>query len=263
MIRKEMNMTNCSKNLNSVKTMADRFNAGVGNLKGYDCPKCKNKGQIMFHDEDDYDKVRDCECMRIRKVAEHIEDSGLKDVLKKYTFKNYTADKEWQKGALKKACEFVRNNDGAWFLACGQAGSGKTHICTAIAGQLLRQGRQLHYMLWRDEVVRLKANVMDNENYQHDIEKLKNAEVLYIDDFFKVRQGEMPTTAEVNIAFEIINHRYNLPNAVTIISTEKSARELIDIDEAVASRICERCRGTYILQISKSIENNYRLKGVI
>lgn len=258
-----MNMPKLGKNSKSAKTMADRFNETAGDLKGYDCPECKNKGQIMFHDDNGYDKVRDCECMRIRKVLKCIEDSGLKDVLKKYTFRNYTADNEWQKEALRKACEFVRNNDGAWFLACGQAGSGKTHLCTAIAGQLLKQGRQLHYMLWRDEVVRLKANVMDNENYQHDIEKLKNAEVLYIDDFFKVRQGEMPTAAEVNIAFEIINHRYNLPNAVTIISSEKSVQELLNIDEAVASRICERCGGTYILQIKKCTGNNYRLKGVL
>lgn len=258
-----MNMPTLGKSLKSARTMADRFNDSAGNLKGYDCPKCKNKGQIMFHDKDGYDKIKECECMRIRKMYEHIEKSGLKDVLKKYTFKNYTADKNWQKSAVQTAVDFVKKNNGAWFLACGQAGSGKTHICTAIAGQLLKQGRQLHYMLWRDEVVRLKANVMDNDNYQDRIEKLKNAEVLYIDDFFKVRQGEMPTTAEVNIAFEIINHRYNLPNAVTIISTEKSVNELINIDEAVASRICERCQGTYILQIKKSAENNYRLKGVL
>jgi len=62
--------------------------------------------------------------------------------------------------------------------------------------------------------------------------RYKNARVLLIDDLFK---GSI-SKSDINIVFEIINHRYfnNLP---VIVSTEKSFEELIEIDEAVGSRI--------------------------
>lgn len=60
--------------------------------------------------------------------------------------------------------------------------------------------------------------------------ELKMVYVFYIDDFIK----ETVTDADINIAFELLNARYNDHEKLTIISTEKS------IDEALGSRIYER-----------------------
>ena len=43
-------------------------------------------------------------------------------------------------------------------IAGGQPGSGKTHICTAVTGELLRSGLNARYIVRNDEAVKIKAN---------------------------------------------------------------------------------------------------------
>ena len=74
----------------------------------------------------------------------------------------------------------------------------------------------------------------------------KTVEVLYIDDLFKTEQGRNPTTADVNIAFEILNYRYRNPELITIISSERTIQDIVKIDEAVGSRIFEKSRNCCI-----------------
>ena len=80
---------------------------------------------------------------------------------------------------------------------------------------------------------------------------------MYIDDLFKTKQGASVTAADINIAFEILNYRY-INDMLTIISSEKTLREILDIDEAVGSRIYEMAQG-YILNISADPAKNYRM----
>ena len=94
----------------------------------------------------------------------------------------------------------------------------------------------------------------------NNVEKVwKKAEVLYIDDLFKTEQGKNPTTADINVAFEILNYRYRNPQLITLISSEKTIQELVRIDEAVGSRIFEMSRD-FCVNIGKDIKKNYRLK---
>ena len=124
-------------------------------------------------------------------------------------------------------------------------------------------------MLWRDEVVKLKACVTEAAEYSRMITELKEAEVLYIDDLFKTgKDGEgkaqRPTGADVNIAFEILNYRYNNPKLITIISSECKVTDMLDIDEAIAGRIAERTSPFgYGLNINKDQRKNYRLRGTV
>ena len=57
---------------------------------------------------------------------------------------------------------------------------------------------------------------------------------------------------DVNLAFEIINARYNTSGLITLISSERTLDELMRIDEATASRIYER---------TKQNRNHYNLAG--
>ena len=143
--------------------------------------------------------------------------------------------------------------------------SGKTHLCTAICREFLLSGKKVIYMLWRDEVVRLKAIVNDADEYRELIDKYKTADVLYIDDMFKT--GKAPdgsnlkiTGGDVNVAFEIINYRYNNPSLLTIISSELSEDDLLEIDEATGGRIYERSKA---FTIGKSRDRNYRIKKAV
>jgi DNA replication protein DnaC len=86
---------------------------------------------------------------------------------------------------------------------------------------------------------------------------------LYIDDLFKTgrvagKTAQMPTEADINLAFEIINSRA-IQRKPTIISSESNLFDLIQIDEAIGGRIKQRC-GEYYLNIGSKNTKNYRME---
>ena len=48
------------------------------------------------------------------------------------------------------------------------------------------------------------------------------------------------TSADMNIAFEMLNFRYTNDKLITVISSEKTISDIVKIDEAIAGRIVER-----------------------
>ena len=80
---------------------------------------------------------------------------------------------------------------------------------------------------------------MADKNRPDNMDELKNADVLYIDDFLKGKVRD----ADFNLAFELLNYRYTQPSKRTIISTELDLPALRKIDEALARRIIERSEG--------------------
>lgn len=214
------------------------LNDTPGYLKYYECDVCKNKGAVFEVAEDGTVSGRACRCMKKRRSLQRIAQSGLQDTMTRYTMQAFQADNK-QTSAIKQAAMRYIIEQKGWFFICGRPGSGKTHICTAICSELLtKHDRELRYMLWREAAPRLKALVNDRELYEEQISNLKSVDVLYIDDFLK---GNV-TDADVNLAFELLNARYNAANKLTIISTEKTIEAIINIDEAVGSRIYERAK---------------------
>ena len=139
-------------------------------------------------------------------------------------------------------------------LFMGQVGSGKTHLSFAICKGIMDVYKtSVIYMAYRDEMVKLKQSVKDENSYKESIEKFKQCPVLMIDDLLKGKTTE----ADVNILFEIINHRY-INNLPMIISTEKTKDELLDFDEGTMSRIIEMSRDYQVEIVGK--EYNYRLE---
>lgn len=236
---------------------------GKKNKDIYDCPICRNKGVVYFVKAyPDYEGVAcaNCDCMAIRESYGRMKKSGLEPLLKKCTFESYRTDKPFQREIKQRAENFLSGGyKENWFFIGGQVGCGKTHICTAIAGELLKSGKAVRYMQWRDDVTKLKA-LANSEERDELIKPFKEAEVLYIDDLFKTQQGVNATAADVNIAFEILNYRYNNKSKlITIISSEKIIPEIIAIDEAVGSRIRELCGAKFSIGINPDKGKNYRL----
>ena len=246
----------------------DRYNASVGDLNadGYNCKLCNNRGYTAFVNERGgfvSDAYEPCRCLEIRRSIQRLKNSGLETIVRDCTFERFTVTAPWQQVMVDKAKEYlaVGVGEGSWFFIGGQPGCGKTHICTAIARQLLYE-YPLRYMAWESESKRLKAIVNEAEEYDREITKLKAIRVLYIDDLFKPVKDDFgnlkpPTAADVKLAFEILNHRY-INHMSTIISSEWFMDELTDFDEATASRISERC-GRFKLIINKDRSKNHRL----
>lgn len=136
--------------------------------------------------------------------------------------------------------------------------SGKTHLCTAVCGELLKREKAVRYMMWRDESAKLKAVVNDSAEYSRLIDELKKIEVLYIDDFLKVQRGQPPTPADINLAFEILNYRH-ANKLQTIISSEKTLDDILSLDDAVGGRIYELAKG-FGMSIAYDKNKNYRLR---
>ncbi len=256
---------------------ANLYNDLEGDLNekdGYNCPICKNKGQIAKVQYNEmfcyyYEAHVPCKCVKVRRIIHKLNRSGLKNVGDKYTFEKYQTPEEWNKIIKNTAMKFCKDKENNWFFIGGQSGSGKTHICTAIALDYINQEKEVRYMLWRDEITKIKAVVNDPDQYGKIMDELKKTDVLYIDDLFKSGKDDYgkykaPTAADVNAAFEIINYRYNNPALITIISSERTLVELDSIDEAIAGRIAEKSKDSgYCINLKPDKSRNWRMKGLL
>lgn len=225
---------------------------------GYDCPKCLNKGFYFVADAESLTLVGvDCDCIKNRSTYRAIAQSGLQKQIASCTFENFETTHQYQYDMKTKAQDFVKEPYGKWFFLGGRSGSGKTHICTAICHEFLKQGKAVRYMKWKTEAVHLKALVTDAKEYQTKIDTLKNVEVLYIDDLLKTQKGTQPTAADINLAFEIIDARYTNTDLITLISSELNMFDIIAFDEATGGRIKEMVQD---MTVSLAGAENYRLR---
>ena len=148
----------------------------------------------------------------------------------------------------------IKNNTQNSIMFMGQPGSGKTHLSLSIANVLMDKGVGVVYMGYRDVITQIKQNIMDEVYYNKVMNRYKNAKVLLIDDLFK---GSI-SKSDINIMFELINHRYfnKLP---VIVSTELSIENLVNIDEALGSRLIEMSKDFLVGIRNKKL--NYRIYG--
>lgn len=153
------------------------------------------------------------------------------------------------------ACRFdsIKTSRHNSIALLGQSGGGKTHLLMAIANQLMDSGVQVFYFPFVEGFNDLKS---DFDNLNNRIEKMQKAEVLFIDDLFKGRKDS--TQFQIEQMFAVINYRY-MNNLPMLISSEKLIEDLLQIDEALGSRIYEMSKEYTIELIGTNL--NYRMKG--
>lgn len=224
----------------------------------YNCKLCKDTEWIV----DDNNNASPCGCREVNLYQRLLDNSNLSEDFKKKNFDNYNTSSKpkvlttAKKIAIEYAKDFEkikkeRNNSIALL---GQVGCGKTHLSIAISNALMHDGHGVLYMQYREAIMQLKQNVMDQEYYQKEIDKYKTASVLLIDDLYKGKISD----SDYNIMFEVINYRY-LKGLPIIVSSEFLTDNLLSRDEAIGSRIIEMCKGR-IVEFEGS-ELNYRLNG--
>lgn len=199
--------------------------------------------------------VRECECVELARNRKRLRDSGLEQLAGRCTFYSYEAKHQWQEVIKNKAQDYLKDYKGKSFFISGQSGSGKTHICTAICNEIIRQGGRLKYFQWVKDGSRLKQLVTDPDRYEKEITGLIEMPFFYLDDLFKSKV----TDADMRLLYEIINGRYNM-GLPTILSSERSLQHLKNLQEgdgeAIAGRIFETCgKGEYCIELSGSDKN--------
>ena len=230
------------------------------------CPECQDTGWVRCEIADGYMGVRECKCVKARKAERKMRASGLADVLRDQTFDTFVVENDMQKKLKDTAMAYLDQlfsipSDAPrkpWMYLGGNPGCGKTHICTAVCGELLKNNVEVVYMQWLTEARRLKAYA-NEPDFDGLMGKFIDCEVLYIDDLFKQTYHGTPilTDADVRMAFTVFNARY-LQNKPTIISSEWSLESLFDADEGVFSRVYERCRAFTVI-VPREAKYNYRL----
>lgn len=222
----------------------------------YRCAKCRD---MTFIIEDGVAIA--CECREIRQAEEILKKSGISEEFRNKRFSNFVYGSQRQIiDAYKEACTYskcfkdIENDRCNSIMFMGQVGSGKTHLSLAIANELMENSVGVVYMSYREVITKLKQNIMDDVYYHRVLGKYKVARVLLIDDLFK---GKV-TDSDINIIFELINYRYfnKLP---VIVSCELDVDGLLNVDEAIGSRLVEMCKG-YLLEL-KGQRLNYRMYG--
>lgn len=246
-----------------MKWQCEIYNRTTGDLQGYNCPECLNRGYFQVV-KDDVIVRRECRCMKIRRNLIRLKNAGLSEHAARCTFENFATPEEWQKRAKSMAMQYVRENPEKWLFFGGQSGCGKTHLCTAVCMEMINQEHDVKYFLWRDIVHCLEQNRYKEERYSEKIGELQNIEILYIDDFLKTtHRGEngrlAPSESELNTAYEIVNARV-ISGKKTIISSEFHVKDISSLDEATGGRISEKSEGWQI-QINFQKNRNYRFYG--
>lgn len=223
------------------------------------CSICDGVGFIEVEAKDGK-RYRPCKCRDMLKVQKIWEQSGISvnDIDKSFT--NFEAWNKEVKAMKDKATSYylqfekIKGDRCNSIMLCGNPGCGKTHLALALANNLLKKKSvPVVYMPYRDVITKLKQNMTDEEYYKKTLSKYQNAEVLLVDDLFK---GKINDT-DINIMFELINHRY-LNMLPMIISTEFTVDKLLSFDEAIGSRLYEMAKA-YVVQI-EGIKNNFRIR---
>ncbi len=222
----------------------------------YRCEKCRDLTFIVVGDV-----AVPCECRELRHAESILKQSGISEEFRKKTFDSFNYGYDVQTiEAYRISSEYysrfsrIRSSRRNSIMFLGQVGSGKTHLSLAICNKLMDDGVGVLYMGYRDVITYIKQNIMDSEVYERVMSRYKNAKVLLIDDLFK---GSV-SKSDVNIMFEIVNFRYfnNLP---VIVSCEKDIEKLLEIDEAIGSRLIEMSKD--YLVVMKGSKLNFRVYG--
>lgn len=245
----------------------DRYNSESGSMTGYNCEKCKNRGDFMKIDDNGNRTIVQCDCVKIRRQYSRIRKSGMQGLIERCTFDNFHADKPYQVGMKETAVKYTESGEKNWLTLCGQSGIGKTHLCSAVCDTLIKQGAEVRYMLWADINAKLDALRYSYAELEAFKETLRDSgTVIYIDDFLKTdinhQSGSFvpPPHREIINAFDVINSRI-ISGGRTIISTELLMDEIMQMDSALGSRIFQ-ASGAYLYQVARSNDRNYRLTGV-
>ena len=222
----------------------------------YKCNKCRD---LTFIINDGV--ATPCECRAVKEAKDILRKSGISEEFRNKNFENFKTINDSQSiNAYNKAREYsnnfhiIKNNTQNSIMFMGQPGSGKTHLSLSIANVLMDNGVGVVYMGYRDVITQIKQNIMDEVYYNKVMNIYKNAQVLMIDDLFKGRITE----SDVNIIYEILDYRYfkNLP---VIVTTEKSIGDLLEIDEAIGSRLYEMSKNYLAEMVGDKL--NFRIYG--
>ncbi len=203
----------------------------------YSCPLCSDTGFI---------DLKMCSCFKEALTLENIASSGIGRLIEKQSFENFDLSlygegtDAYKKAAfnLKIAKAFVKNFGKIYdnLLISGNTGTGKTHLSTSIAKEIITRGFDVLYDSAQNIISDFEADKFRSgysPAYEPKGEKYLECDLLIIDDL----GTEFSSQFTISCLYNLINTRQN-KGLSTIISTNLSPERLkSEYDGRIASRI--------------------------
>jgi DNA replication protein DnaC len=161
--------------------------------------------------------------------------------------------------AYRLAFDFAKAPEG-WLVFMGETGCGKTHLAAAIVNYRYEMGQPALFVVVPDLLDHLRSAFSPDSKVSYDqlFESVKSAPLLVLDDFGE--QSASPWVKEK--LYQLVNYRYNgrLP---TIITTRLTLDEIMQLDEAISSRLVDRQMSTtfWIMAPDYRTERTHNQKG--
>lgn len=244
-----------------IKLGQEKANSMTSNLIEYKCKACKDTG-IVDRMVDGKHYAEHCACYKTKQMQRRLKNSGLTEVFQEMKFKNTECWNKSVKVCLEKAQDYVQRFDEDCkerdnsMLILGQVGSGKTRIAIAAANALMQEDIAVMYIHFKELMRGLKGDCLDEEAYNKRLYRLVSIPVLLIDDLFKGY-----TQADIKYTYDVINERY-MRNKPVIVTSELMLKQLLEIDEAIASRLVEMS-ASHIHIFPNELRYNYRLRSLV
>lgn len=191
----------------------------------YTCPHCSDTGYVGG--------TKVCSCLREELIKATIASSGIGNLIERQSFDNfelglYRGDEKIysvMKSNLDAARSFAENfrEKRGNLLLVGKTGTGKTHISTAIAREIIKMGFDVLYDTAQNIFSDFETDRFKNAYSQTEpkAEKYLECDLLILDDL----GTEFVTPFTLSCLYNLINTRQNR-GLSTIISTNLSPDEL-------------------------------------
>ena len=188
----------------------------------YTCKDCQDTGFIG---------TKMCSCLKELLITKNIESSGMGRLIERQSFDNFSLDglegedRKRMCYNLETAREYAKSfsRSRGNLLLIGSTGTGKTHISTAIAKEIIHAGFDVIYDSTQNIISDFESDRFKSGYGQHEAsaEKYLDCDLLIIDDL----GTEFVSQFTISCLYNLLNTRQNR-GLSTIISTNLSAKEL-------------------------------------
>lgn len=217
----------------------------------WDCPHCEDRGYLSPGIK--------CSCLLQEEIREHFQWSGLASEQENQTFQSFSLDwyddKKRYANILEVCQDFAegiaRRESAANLVLTGDVGTGKTHLCSAIANYVLESGKTVIYIRISrllDLIREFKFNL--NFEKMWNLQYLERVDLLIIDDLGTETITDFSKEQLLSILDERINN-----HRPWVISTNLSTNE---IGQHYEDRISDRITGN--ATILKFVGESVRLR---
>jgi DNA replication protein DnaC len=184
------------------------------------CSKCSDTGWILIDKKESAPLAVSCNCREADMLKSYWKAAGINPEKSTHTFGSFQVWNDTSRKAKDTAIAYfkdfqkIQGGRKNSIMFCGQPGSGKTHLSIALALNFLDKNIKVVYMPYRDNITKIKQNMLDNDYYKKMISNYQLCEILLVDDLYK---GKINDT-DINVMFEILNYCYlnHLPIIVSL-----------------------------------------------